>query len=157
LQIKQKAKQARILTYLGTLPFWGCLTAIAFGIELNNAAPAWGAIAHSYAVIIISFLAGIHWALFMSQSYKMNLFIVSNVFALIGWFSLLDVGGPVGLTSCAGLFGLLFIIDRRLKNDGLISDFFYKTRRKASVAVISILLAIAALVEFSCLCSAMPV
>lgn len=78
---------ARILMLCGLIPFVGF--SIAMGYESLSAIALKGLI--SYAAIILSFMAGTHWAMVLRHDafgYRLVL-IATNLFALIGWIAML--------------------------------------------------------------------
>ncbi len=107
---------AGALTYSGTLPLVASVV-LAFapiaGIDGN-------AMARTYAAIILSFLCGIHWAIFLffSEKCPRNLLIRSNAVALLSWCSLLLVHQTTALILQAlcflGLFVLALILQRKI-------------------------------------------
>jgi hypothetical protein len=63
---KQHIKLAKILTYSGTIPFLSSLIVVLFPLfEFNGVI-----IARTYSAIIISFLSGIHWAVYLFYAEK---------------------------------------------------------------------------------------
>lgn len=153
---------AQILTYLGTLPFLYALLA-AF-----NAAPFVTLLPFTvsdalmgYAVVILSFIAGIHWGLALSQSAAPNinvrlntvtvkLLISSNVLALWAWamflqfhWAAIDQAWWFQSLSFVGLalgFAGLVWLDYRWLNLANTHPWFWRLRWHASsVAVVALL------------------
>ncbi len=128
-----------ILPYLGTLPFVlgtfakmsGTLPMIYF-IDTRR-------IVLSYGVLIVSFMAGVHWGQYLSGTRgKLNLLITSNMIALVAW-----VGGLLMLPThicylLIVLFALLYVIDRGLE----IPTAYLQTRRNVTLIVCACLLAL---------------
>ena len=81
-------RTAQLLTYAGTLPLIIAAVELVVG-RLQPGDILW--MASTYSAIIISLLAGIHWAcyLFFSERCPRNLLLTSNALALLAWFSLL--------------------------------------------------------------------
>lgn len=131
---------AKFLTYGGTLPLVGCALALHFYPSLFDAR----FFAIGYAAVIIGFLSGIHWAiyLFFAEKCPRNLLLTSNATALLSWLSLL---GPVSLFSLLlQMLCLLYLLtlDLKLTCAGVLPEWFYILRRNATMIVV---LALAAL------------
>jgi len=134
---------AGILTYSGTLPLVGCVVLLF--------APLAGVdgklVAIAYAAVILSFLCGIHWALFLFFSEKCpnNLLITSNIVALLAWASLLCTNHKMALALQGIFFLILFALDFQLRRAGILPDWFYHLRRNATIIVVLCLAALAVL------------
>ena len=134
---------ASILTYSGTLPFVACV-ALVFapiaGVDGN-------VVARAYAAVILSFLCGIHWALFLFFSEKCpnNLLITSNGFALLAWGSLLGQDHETAFALQCLCFLALFYLDFRLRHAGVLPEWFYHLRRNATAIVVLCLATLAVL------------
>jgi len=125
---------AGTLTYSGTLPLAACVVlmfAPIAGMDGN-------AMARTYAAIILSFLCGIHWAvfLFFSEKCPRNLLISSNVVALLSWYSLLLADQTTALVLQAFCFLGLLALDLQLRNAGIVPGWFYHLRRNATAIVV---------------------
>jgi len=125
---------AKILTYSGTLPLIASVLSIYFPLAGFDSA----LIATSYAAIIISFLCGIHWAvyLFFSEKCPRNLLITSNVVALLAWTSLLATHQPIVIVLQALCFLYLLTLDLKLRDEGILPQWFYSLRRNATIIVL---------------------
>ena len=137
-------KLATILTYSGTLPLLLCLAATALHQHAADAATAAGA----YAAVIIAFISGIHWTiyLFFPDRCRDNLLITSNVVALSAWGSLLLQTAYATLLVQAACFAALLVVDIRLQKNAVLPAWFYRLRWHATLVVASALLLMAALV-----------
>lgn len=131
---------ANILTYSGTLP----LIAAALLTQLPAATASAWIIATAYSAIIISFLCGIHWAiyLFFSEKCPRNLLITSNFVALLAWFSLLVAHQPMALILQMLCFIYLLALDLKLRDAGILPQWFYSLRRNATIIVVFCLSAV---------------
>ncbi len=132
---------AQLLVYSGAIPFIACVCVSVLGWDIFDA--RWYGI--TYGAVILSFLAGIHWGvyLFLSPSCPYNLFITSNIAALLGWLSLLIFphwGSFLLLILC---FSWLLLIDHKLFKLDIIPDWFYRLRVHATIIVIVSLLSLA--------------
>ena len=133
MKTKQKIL-ATTLTYAGTLP----LLVAALGVSLSLMTPFNVAlIATTYSAIIITFLAGIHWAayLFFSDKCPRNLLLTSNAVALLAWLSLLWPQQPWGLLLQNLCFLYLLTMDYKLHAVSILPTWFYTLRRNATVIV----------------------
>lgn len=133
--------RAKILTYSGTLP----LVASAIGIYFSANGFDSALIARTYAAIIISFLCGIHWAvyLFLAEKCPRNLLITSNVIALLAWASLLATHQSIAIVLQTLCFLYLLTLDLKLRDAGIIPEWFYSLRRNATIIVVLCLSVIA--------------
>lgn len=141
----EKKNLAKILTYSGILPFIACAVYVFFADNIPFFQISAMDVLLAYGAIIASFIAGIHWGIYLFKDAPLNLFIHSNVIALLAWVSLLFpplISAGI-LIMC---FGYLLAIDRSIFKAGIYEDWFYQLRLHASCAVIiSLMLAIGAL------------
>lgn len=125
---------AKFLTYSGTLPLvFTCIAAVLHLKNINTTL-----LAATYGAVIMSFLCGIHWAvfLFFSEQCKRNLFIMSNMVALLAWMSLLTMRDSSVLLLEILSFVYLLIQDRLLLEAKVLPHWFYILRRNATVIVV---------------------
>lgn len=145
---------ATMLTYLGTLPFWaGILHAFNLLplIEYLPTPLSVEGLLVGYSVVILSFIAGIHWGKAMHhialdgqvsphyQTPVSSLIISSNIIALVGWGLLF---APMAW-SFIGL-GLSFIallwVDLKWAKFNENASWFWRLRQQASaVAIVAML------------------
>lgn len=139
---------ANTLTYSGTLPLIGSAVLLQFPTLLPMAGLDAALIASTYSAVIISFLCGIHWAayLFFADRCPRHLLIRSNVVALLAWVSL-QTGNQL-TTSLLQILCFLYLLalDSKLRDAGLLAEWFFRLRRNATLIVVSCLLLIAAVV-----------
>jgi hypothetical protein len=132
-----KQNLAKLLTYGGVVPFALCCVAGAMDSHFLNMNFDQAVIL--YAALIISFIAGIQWGIFLTHDTRLNLFIHSNIATLIAWFSIIFLSHLTVfiLVSC---FVYLWAVDRVSYKgmDGL--KWFCDLRDRASLLVILILL-----------------
>ena len=129
---------ARFLTYSGIIPFVFFAMAVALhvgGFDYRLALFAYGA-------IIISFLCGIHWAvfLFFSQNCSRNLLFHSNAISLLGWLSVLVAMSYVTFALQIVCFLYLLMLDRELYRNKVIPSWFFHLRLNATIVVVLLLL-----------------
>jgi hypothetical protein len=128
-------RMAKLLTYAGTLPLVIAAVELAFG-RLQASDAVW--VASTYSAIIISFLAGIHWAcyLFFAHACPRNLLLTSNAVALLAWLSLLAEQPPWALLLQIFCFLYVLILDYKLREAAILAPWFYVLRRNATVIVV---------------------
>ncbi|WP_193335149.1 DUF3429 domain-containing protein [Devosia beringensis] len=133
---RDNQRLASVLTLAGIAPIWLLLGArLWLGMPALVLAP-W---ALGYGAVIASFVCGVHWGQFMSQSETMpvNLLVTSNVGALLAWgfLGLGQVwvsGAALGLALLlAGVLALDAIMLRR----GVIDPWFWRLRWQASAGL----------------------
>jgi hypothetical protein len=142
------------LTYLGTIPF---LFAALIGLSPYLIIPDFiggdiaysgfkaKALMHSYAVVILSFLAGIQWGISFQQDKPTRLLLVSNVLAILAWLSLMAFATKFALSVLFFGFIIALITDLLAHNNQLIPTWFWQLRQKASFIVcLSLLIVILA-------------
>jgi len=136
---------ANALTYSGTLPLIGSAVILYFPVAGLDGA----LIASTYSAVIISFLCGMHWAayLFFAEKCPHNLLVTSNIVALLAWVSLLATNQQLTTLLQALCFLYLFALDSKLRNAGILAEWFYRLRRNATVIVVLCLLVIAGLIS----------
>jgi hypothetical protein len=134
---------ANTLTYSGTLPLIGSAIILYFPVAGLDGA----FIASTYSAVIISFLCGIHWTayLFFADRCPRNLLIRSNAVALVAWASLLMTNQMTTTLLQVLCFGYLLALDLKLRDAGILEDWFFRLRRNATVIVVLCLSLIAVL------------
>ena len=131
---------AKLLTYSGTLPLIACVVLLIVpmpGFDSHF-------IANTYSAIIISFLCGIHWVvyLFFAEKCPHNLLLTSNGVALLAWSSLLTTQNELALLIQIVCFLYLFTLDFKLQKAGILPEWFYELRRNATGIVVLSLIAV---------------
>jgi hypothetical protein len=123
------------LTYSGTLPL---IILAAYKFIPNTPSLDTVLIAAAYSAVILSFLCGIHWAIFLFFAEKCphNLLITSNIIALLAWASLLDVHSDTSKLLQQLCFLYLLTLDLRLRDASVLPAWFYTIRRNATAIVI---------------------
>jgi hypothetical protein len=123
-----------ILAFAGTVPFLACALLIVLGIEAIEPLGPLDALASSYATVIVSFLAGVHWAtdLFHERRTQPGLFVSSNVVLLFVWFAFVLVPILWQLSSQVIALLALVLIDRQLQRQAIISSHYLRTRLAAT-------------------------
>ncbi|QDC43242.1 DUF3429 domain-containing protein [Methylophilus medardicus] len=129
---------AKALTLLGAIPFVAAVLAQIAGMAHYHTAY----LSLTYGAIIISFLSGIHWGLYIThaKAKRINLLVSSNILALLAWLSLLLLVPVTQYLIQITCFISLLLIDRQLAADGAIEAWFYQLRLQISSLVIICLL-----------------
>jgi ATP/ADP translocase len=134
----------RPLAFAGALPF--VASALLLWAD-HTSLPVLGSVANiaaSYGLLILAFMAGVHWGQRLSGvETSLNLFLTSNVTALAGWFAYLLMAPRLFFASLAVLFAVVLLIDRRLGAEGHVSIDYIRTRTAVSALVVLSLAVIA--------------
>lgn len=132
-----------LLMAAGLAPFF--ITAIApiFSLEVI---PVIGDIYRAgalYGLIIVSFMAGIHWGICITSNSLVNssqsatLMTASNAYTVLPWLCYLFFGpNSVFYASLIIAFSLIFVADRSLFKQGVINEHYYRTRKLVTIAVL---------------------
>jgi hypothetical protein len=137
---KKTILTAQILTYSGILPF--LLLSIAIVAKIQGFEYVYAL--RAYGTLIVSFLCGIHWAvyLFFSDKCPRNLFIYSNAIVLCAYGCLLFSSYKTNYFILALCFAFLLYCDHELVKKQILPRWFFSLRCIATLAVLVILLSI---------------
>ena len=132
-----KQRLAQWLTYAGTLPFLASTLGEFMHFSLGPIDPK--LLAVTYGAIILSFICGIHWGiyLFKSEDCASNLFVTSNIIALFAWVTLFVFPNWYTFPLLAGCFLFLLLLDFRMRSDTVLPEWFYPIRRNATFIVVA--------------------
>ena len=133
----KKALLAQCLTYAGVLPFLGA--AIMPAVKSNFLGLNYDSVILTYGAVIASFVAGIHWGIYLFKDAPLNLFIHSNVVALLAWCAVM-FAHPANTVILLICFLYLIVIDRQLWKAGVIEKWYLRTRLIATTLVLFALL-----------------
>lgn len=124
-----------ILTLTGAAPFVIAAVAPYIGIAAIGPLGTPVFIALSYAVAIVSFLAGAHWAtyLYHGRELAVNLLLVSNVVVVVCWVAFLSGSTAASITASVLAFAVLIGIDRMLLARSIIDRHYFRVRLLATV------------------------
>jgi len=130
-----------VLAYAGTLPFAACVILLATGTPAIAGIGGWAEIAAAYGLAIASFMAGVHWGMYLQQpqSSPLNLLLISNAITVAVWIAFVLAPTTVSLTTTALGFLLLLLIDYRLAKAGLITSAYRDLRRNVTLIVVVML------------------
>ena len=138
----------KTLTFLGAIPFLYALGIavygffdlnMVFGTELRFARFKSYMVAHTYGAVIVGFLGGIQWGISLNQDSDKQYFIISNVLALLAWFSLFAFASFIGISTILVAFILALLVDRHAHQASLIPEWFWLLRVRVSAVVIAVL------------------
>jgi len=134
------------LILAGALPFIAGTLALIAGVRFL---PLLGDISHAvaiYALVIATFLTGIHWGQQLSLgSMPINLFISSNIIAVLIWLSWLILPVTGFLFFLIPVLAVMLIIDRSLCMAKVITDSYLRTRMVITAIVMLCLIITAVL------------
>jgi hypothetical protein len=135
-----RTRLVKRLTYAGTLPLLFCTFVVLVPVGGIDAVKT----ALCYAAVIVSFLCGVHWAVFLllGDRCRRNLLLYSNGIALAAWLALLIA--PRGIAFCipALCFLALLKLDGELAADGIYPAWYARLRINATVIVMLNLLVV---------------
>lgn len=129
----RKKRLAQGLTYAGVLPFL-CAVVIPI-IRPDFLSLDYDCIILTYGAVIASFIAGTHWGIYVLKDTRDNLFIHSNIAALLAWLAVV-VGMSISAGLLAACFVYLLFVDKRLAAAGVLEAWYMRMRTIASMAVI---------------------
>ena len=123
------------LAFAGTLPFLVCALLPLAGVSNLEPFGRLDLLANSYGLAIVSFLAGIHWAMALMHSRQtpFNLLVSSNLVLLVTWFAFVLAETSLSLMTQIAALVVLLLIDRRLANNAVISGSYFQARLVATV------------------------
>lgn len=130
------------LAYAGALPFIFCAVLISTGYNHLHLFGELSTILNAYSLVIVVFMAGIYWGLYLNQNQVGNIYLllISNMIAILTWLAFLYISMPLTLLFYSVVFAILLIIDNGLLRCGIINREYFVTRCLVSAIVISCLL-----------------
>jgi hypothetical protein len=143
MKLFNQKQLAMSLTGLGAVPLviGGLLVVTQTNLDFLPAASA--LVLHVYAVIIASFVAGMHWGIHFCKRTNDSVYLLSSFCALLLWLSFIWFGQAMGFALVLVSFALLWIVEYRLSQQRVTTVWFWQLRNVVSaIAVVSLLLAI---------------
>ena len=130
------------LTYIGVIPFIFCAGCFYVGIKEVPFPGSLENILGSYALIITTFLNGVHWGqhLGLRNKWAIILPISSNLIVIILWICYLAFSFKNLLIVFIVSFLILLFTDYYLCKDHIISKEYFKTRFIVSSVVVLMLI-----------------
>lgn len=139
----QNTRHYTALALAGTAPFVACALLPIIGIRAIPPLGSLDAIASTYGLAIVCFVAGTHWGQFLSgrSANSLNLFVISNIIFLITWFGFIGPSLEWAIAIQIAAFLALLSIDHRMQANSVISAHYFGIRAVAtSIATVSLLL-----------------
>ena len=136
----ENTKLYKLLAYSGTLPFIFCVVLKLLNFQSIGFLGNTDHILLTYALVIVNFMAGIHWATQLYQekiTCRINLFILSNFVALASWFSYLIFASAISIIVFIISFTSLLAIDYELLKESVITKDYFKTRLFVTLIVLA--------------------
>ena len=133
-----------LLALTGASPFVACAVLPLAGIAVIPFLGPLDALAGSYGLAIVCFLAGAHWATYLLRrdDAPVNLFITSNAVFLAVWFAYVLTSLTAALLTQIAAFLYLLFVDYRMQQAGVISCSYLRIRAIATAAAVASLAAI---------------
>jgi hypothetical protein len=127
-------KHMLLLPIAGVIPFVGGALVLLFGMTTIFSLPV-QTIVLSYALLIVSFMAGVHWGQYLSGvRTRVDLLVSSNVVALAAWFGFLLLPKLYFCLLLIVLFIVLNSIDGHLHEQGAIDARYKQVRTLVTAA-----------------------
>jgi hypothetical protein len=132
------------LTYAGAIPFVLCALCLLIGVEQIPMLGSIEQVLSVYALVISTFLTGVHWGQHLhihEDRWGLILPIVSNILAVALWIGFLVLGFHTLVIMFVVAFSVLLIIDHQLYRADIISHHYFQTRLiVSSIVIISLIL-----------------
>lgn len=136
--MKNANKSAVLLTFLGAIPFFIGLTMLWLDITIFGVSGA--VLSHAYGVLIVSFIAGSQWGVYLIKPDGRNLFIWSNVLFFLAWSSLIFFAEVYGFLILIASYGFALWIDVQSHEVGIFEDWYIEMRKKITSIVVAVLM-----------------
>ena len=125
------------LAYAGAIPFLACALLPFTGIVDLPWVGSLHYVSASYALVIVSFMAGIVGSFLIALLGPPGvLLLTSNAVTLAAWFAFLLAPLPLTLVVAAAAFAVLLLVDYRLERGGAHAGAYLRTRRNVTTLVI---------------------
>lgn len=132
------------LTYAGAIPFVICALFLLIDVEQIPLLGSVEQVLSVYALVISTFLTGIHWGQHLhvhEDRWGLILPIISNILAVALWIGFLVLGFHALVIMFVAAFLLLLIIDHQLFRADIISRHYFQTRiGVSSIVIVSLIL-----------------
>ena len=144
-----KTRLVKQLTYAGTLPLLMCTFTVLVPISGIDALR----IALCYGAVIVSFLCGVQWAVFLLREdrCRRNLLLYSNAIALAAWLALLVASCCIALCMLGLCFLALLKLDLELSANGVYPSWYARLRINVTIIVMLTLFSLIGYVTISIL------
>jgi Protein of unknown function (DUF3429) len=129
----------RVLPYAGTLPFIAGALLLLMGVQDIPYLGATRMLVLSYGLLIVSFMAGIHWGQYLAGVRAgVNLLASSNVVALVAWFGFLLLPASWFCLLLVVLFAVVYALDRQIDGG---TDYLATRRNVTGIVCLSLVVA----------------
>ena len=131
------------MAYAGAVPLIACAVMPLFGYHTINTLGSLDYVARVYGLVIVSFMAGVHWGtyLYQRESAPVNLLITSNALTIAVWIIFLSAGPGLTLLALIAAFVGLLVIDYHLRRAELIpADYFQMRVIVTTIVVLALLI-----------------
>lgn len=150
MKLLNQKQMAMALTAVGAVPFLILSVLVYLGqpsllqlpLQPQPFTPA--LILHIYAVIIASFVAGLHWGIHFCKRTADNVYLFSSAIALLLLVSMVFAGSTAGFALVLLGFLLLWMVEYRLSLQRVTTAWFWQLRSGVT-AVVSVCLLVAML------------
>lgn len=125
-----KNKLYNLVTYAATLPFVACAVMHYTGVTTLHGLGSVSHMAVGYALIIISFIAGLHLGAYLLYQTKTPraLFLVSNIIMASAWVTVVATDIQIAVNILIFAFFYLLAVDYLLRREFFISCSYFRTR-----------------------------
>ena len=136
MKVLNQKQLATSLVVIGVIPF-AVFTLTLAGVPFPLQLPTTPALMlHVYAVIIGSFVAGLHWGIHFCKRTSDSVYLSSSFVALLLWCSMWAAGSPLGLALVLLGYVLLWLVEYRLSMQRVTTAWFWKLRSAVSAIVV---------------------
>lgn len=148
MKLLNQKQLAMALTAAGAIPFLVLAVLVYLDkplllpLQVQPFSPA--LILHIYAVIIASFVAGLHWGIHFCKRTADNVYLFSSAIALLLLVSMVFAGSTAGFALVLLGFLLLWMVEYRLSLQRVTTAWFWQLRSGVT-AVVSVCLLVAML------------
>jgi len=140
MKIFNQKQLAMTLTVLGAVPLVFGAVCVFAGLSPDFLPAEPVLMLHAYAVVIASFVAGMHWGIHFCKRTNDSVYLISSLVALLLWSSFWFAGKPAGLAMVMAGFLLLWVEEYRLSKQRVTTVWFWQLRNIVSAVVVCALL-----------------
>lgn len=139
---------ARLLAFAGLIPFVAATALLLGGVQSLPLLGPVDRLLSSYALLIVSFMAGTHWgmAIARAKAAHVPLYLPSNLVALTAWFAYLLAPLAAQLVIDAGALLVLLVIEHRIAAAVAMDDEYVRLRTQVSTVAVAAVLTASVLV-----------
>jgi hypothetical protein len=125
----------KLLTYLGTLPFFLAIyLSLSDQVLFGSDGTRWFI---TYGLVILSFMAGTLWGQMLNESGRVkSIAAATNVITLIAWFTYLLADSPIVLMTIAFGFVVLYLIELLVISPSKRPVYYIELRLRVTAIVV---------------------